>query len=67
MAIPAGLIQLGSSFARIQFSRPLSELPLAAIGASVLAKYALRPVVGIFIVKGLQKGTSMFPVEDKSG
>ena len=56
IAVPLSLILLGASFARMQIPRPLSRLPIMAMFAAALAKMALLPVIGVFVVQGMVKG-----------
>ncbi|KZT70274.1 hypothetical protein DAEQUDRAFT_215509 [Daedalea quercina L-15889] len=56
IAVPLSLILLGASFARMEIPRPLSRLPIMAMFAAALAKMALLPVIGVFLVQGMVKG-----------
>ncbi|KAH9919673.1 uncharacterized protein B0H18DRAFT_1122322 [Fomitopsis serialis] len=56
IAVPLSLILLGASFARMEIPRPLSRLPIMAMLAAALAKMALLPVIGVFVVQGMAKG-----------
>ena len=40
----------------MQIPRPLSRLPIMAMFAAALAKMALLPVIGVFVVQGMVKG-----------
>jgi hypothetical protein len=33
---------------------------------TIIAKYAVRPIIGIFMVQGMKRSTNLFPAEDKS-
>ncbi|KAI0751199.1 auxin efflux carrier [Daedaleopsis nitida] len=61
ITIPLALVLLGASFARVQLPRPLSRLPIAAMVATTLAKMAVLPVVGVFLVQAMTAGGIVDP------
>ncbi|KAK9896043.1 auxin efflux carrier [Cystobasidium minutum MCA 4210] len=66
MTVPGGLIILGASFARIKISKEsLREMPKAAIIASVIAKMAVAPLIGILMIIGFRDTTTLFPPGEK--
>ncbi|WVQ80223.1 hypothetical protein IAT38_002328 [Cryptococcus sp. DSM 104549] len=66
MTIPAGLILLGASFARLKVPAKWSDMPLAAISIMTAAKMIFVPVVGVFLVQGLRDSSGgLFPKADK--
>lgn len=52
-SVPLGLTVLGASIAKMEIPRPISRLPLASIGAMVLVKVVLLPIIGFFFVEAL--------------
>ncbi|KAI0650860.1 auxin efflux carrier [Trametes meyenii] len=55
IAVPLALVLLGASFARLKTPSPLSRLPLMAMLLTTLAKMAILPVVGVFLVQAMTK------------
>ena len=53
ITVPLALILLGASFARIKLPHPLSRLPIMAMFLSTMAKMAILPVIGIFLVQAM--------------
>ncbi|WVQ75815.1 hypothetical protein IAR50_005448 [Cryptococcus sp. DSM 104548] len=65
MSIPAGLILLGASFARLKMPNKWSDLPIAAIIAMTVFKMILLPIFGVFVVQALRDNTTLYPTTDK--
>ena len=53
ITVPLALVLLGASFARFQVPRPLSRLPIMAMVLTTLAKMAVLPVIGVFLVQAM--------------
>ncbi|RXK39192.1 hypothetical protein M231_03549 [Tremella mesenterica] len=64
MTIPATLILLGASIARLKTPKKWSDQPIAAICAMTAVKMIIAPVFGVFVVQALRDNTSLFPKED---
>ncbi|KAL7419128.1 Protein M3 [Cryptotrichosporon argae] len=65
ISIPAALVLLGASFARLKMPNSWRELPLAAIVSVAVAKMVIVPIFGIFVVQAFRGHTSLFPAADK--
>ncbi|ODN79430.1 hypothetical protein L202_03414 [Cryptococcus amylolentus CBS 6039] len=65
MSIPAGLVLLGASFARLKMPKKWSDLPIAAIVAMTVFKMILLPIFGVFVVQAMRDNTTMYPAKDK--
>ncbi len=55
IAVPLALVMLGASFARLKAPRPLSRFPITAMVLTTLAKMAVLPVIGIFLVQAMTR------------
>nr|ODO02193.1 hypothetical protein L204_00920 [Cryptococcus depauperatus CBS 7855] len=65
IAVPAALLLIGASFARLKLPKNWIDLPLAAIVGLTVSKMIIVPVFGIFVVQALQAHTGLFPHHDK--
>ncbi|WVN85983.1 uncharacterized protein L203_101141 [Cryptococcus depauperatus CBS 7841] len=66
IAVPAALLLIGASFARLKLPKNWIDLPLAAIVGLTVSKMIIVPVFGIFVVQALQAHTGLFPHHDKT-
>ncbi|CED85262.1 Auxin efflux carrier [Phaffia rhodozyma] len=65
ICIPASLMLLGASFARLKRPSSWSSLPVPAILSLMITKMVLLPVIGCFFIQGLSNKTTLFPKDQK--